>query len=144
MENETLRAYKIGALRDTKKRSFIGRKPDGSIHLLLWGKDKEWMHDRVIANSNGNCQGCTMSHFVLRDYLQWDHMNNKPWNRCDCENNARAVCRSFHELRHTKREREHVQPCGGIDLHEFFESGGLSAVQHRVRREERDEQDCIA
>lgn len=115
----TERAYKVGALRDKHKRSFIGRKPDGSMHLLLFGMDKNWMHERVMSNAAGRCQGCPISHYVGA-WLEWDHLNHKQWNRCDCERNGRGVCNPFHTRRHTRREREEIPPCPGTDIEEFL------------------------
>jgi hypothetical protein len=110
---ETTLAYKLGLLLDHKKRSFIGAKPDGSLHLLLWGADKLIQHDRVMTRDGWTCQGCKPKHYIGQ-VSQWDHVNHKLWNRCDDLGNARTVCEGYHRARHLHRKHEVLPGCPGI------------------------------
>jgi hypothetical protein len=112
-ETETKAAYTCKALVDKRKRSFIGRKPDGSLHLMLAGEDKTRMWDQIMTRDRSMCRGCPTAHYVGA-FGEWDHMHHKTWDRCDCAANGRCVCSAFHLRRHVVRFREEFKPCRGV------------------------------
>lgn len=114
---ETKAAYACGALTDKKKRSFIGRKPDGTLHLMLFGEDKTRMHDEIMSRDRCICRGCPKPHYV-GPFGEWDHLRHQLWNRCDDAANGRCVCSGFHVKRHGpqswKLPKEKFEPCVGV------------------------------
>lgn len=96
---ETAKAYEEGRLTDRKKRSFIGRGPDGTLHELLAGEDKSRRRSAVMERAGGLCQGCEPAHFLGEDG-EWHHIQSGLSGRCDCLHNARWVCADFHRKRH--------------------------------------------
>src|SRR5256885_13010604 len=96
---ETRAAYQSGSFTDKRKRSFIGRGPDGTLHELLAGEDKSRRYREVMDASQGICQGCATAHYVGA-MGEWDHRKGGLTSRCDCLHNARRVCADFHRKRH--------------------------------------------
>src|SRR2546425_437313 len=99
---ETNKAYREGRLTDPRKRSFIGRSTDGSLHDLLSGADKERRYREVMERAKGLCQGCPRPHYVGA-MGQWHHV----WTpgkvmRCDCLHSALWACEPWHLKEHVR------------------------------------------
>ncbi len=116
----TSEALDYGTLAD--HRSFISQpkiikgeceKPEP--HLILYGKDKGPIRAEIFrrnreANGGVNrCWKCSKQvfEFITSDGVEewrgeWDHIRNKPGERCDCPANGRVVCRKCHSDRHPR------------------------------------------
>jgi hypothetical protein len=95
-------------------------------HVLLYGKDKTMMRDRIFQRNrdanNGlyRCDGCTNQ--VAKDEYpswtppghnglgEWHHVRHRAGERCDCMANATILCRLCHRPRHPQTQfREGVR-----------------------------------
>jgi hypothetical protein len=115
-EAETREAYETGKFTDRKKRSFIGRRSDGTQHLLLAGEDKSRTRDEIFERDKGICTLCPVPHYVGKIHGEWDHVRHMPWERCDCPSNGRVACKRSHVNRHTVRKKEELPVCPGVRL----------------------------
>lgn len=96
---ETERAYEDARFTDKRKRSFIGRDPQGALHELLAGEDKSRRYVEIMDRAAGYCQGCPTQHYI-GSLGEWDHIRAGLSGRCDCAHNGRWVCAEFHRKRH--------------------------------------------
>jgi hypothetical protein len=118
-----------GDLLLTDKRSFIsqpkaipgdhnfaaGETFAPKPHLILYGKDKGPIRAEIFrrnreANGGVNrCWNCSKQVYEAVRYEEanyflgeWDHIRNKPGERCDCCENGRVSCRACHSERHPR------------------------------------------
>jgi hypothetical protein len=101
------------------KRSFISQpkliKGEGEAHshYVVWGKDKATVRAEIFqrnreANGGHNiCCKCGRrisegepGGWTLRG--EWNHIRNKPGERCDCPENGECLCPRCHRERHPK------------------------------------------
>ena len=87
------------------RRSFVGRRSDGTVHLFLKGNDMSEQRDRVIERANWQCQiGEHSIGAFVRDDGEMDHIVGGNVLRCDCLHNLRRVC-EMHHRRKNQRKR---------------------------------------
>ena len=122
-ERATREALATGFLED--RRSFIsqpkaikGECDEPKPHLLLQGKDKGPIRAEIFRRNreeNGGLNRCwKCKRHVFEENLywsgpdgvvrsgEWDHIRNKPGERCDCPENGRVACRECHKERHPR------------------------------------------
>lgn len=60
--------------------------------------------NRVKWNGTNRCDKCELSVTEGPSCFtgEWDHIRNKPGERCDCPENGRVACRACHKERHPK------------------------------------------
>ena len=103
--------YLTGILDHAFRRAEIYRQAGGEVQLIIEpGKQRI---QQAINIRSAMCQGCERPHPVSWYDSEWDHLNHKQWNRCDCVENGRIVCRAFHQRRHLLRKKEEIAPCPG-------------------------------
>ena len=110
---ETANAYERGQYVDKRKRSFVGRASDGSLHDLLFGEDKSRRRREVIEKFRGVCSGCKTGHYIGA-LGEWHH-RWRPGHvpRCDCIASAMWVCNSWHVRYTMARKHSEVTSCPG-------------------------------
>lgn len=80
-------------------------------HLLLKGADKGAMRAEIFRRdreANGGINRCWDCGLMVEEHPgdhmafpgEWDHINSKPGQRCDCAPNGRVSCRQSHRARH--------------------------------------------
>lgn len=87
----------------------------GGPHLILYGEDKGPIRAEIFRRNreaNGGVNRCwkcgaevleSVTYESTVHYLgEWDHIRNKPGERCDCPENGRVACRRCHSERHPK------------------------------------------
>lgn len=81
---------------------FLDRKSfvSGKGCLYLEGKDKSNQRWEVFEAAEGTCWDCGV--FASWETGQWDHIKNKPGERCDCLHNSRWSCAACHRKRHVQ------------------------------------------
>jgi hypothetical protein len=83
-------------------------------HLVLYGEhDKGIIRAEIFRENrqaNGginrcwNCGQAVLEHetWITMELGEWDHIRNKPGERCDCVANGRVSCRECHRKRHPR------------------------------------------
>lgn len=81
-------------------------------HLVLYGKEDKarvraeiFRRNREENGGNNKCWKCGCPLYEIATWNggpvgEWDHIRNKPGERCDCPENGRVACRACHKPRH--------------------------------------------
>jgi hypothetical protein len=92
------------------RRSVIGRRMDGSLHVRLFGRDMIALHERVFERDGHRCVDCgwpyagrswTYCELVQRGDIHLELSHNIPRGRggSDTEENTACRCRICHRKR---------------------------------------------
>lgn len=101
------------AWRPKDKRSFlsqakliVGECDQPMYHIIAYGEDKAPIRAEIFRRNreeNGGVNRCWKCRKRVTEQTgEWDHIRNKPGERCDCPENGRVACRDCHRLRHTR------------------------------------------
>ena len=80
------------------RRSYCGRRKDGTYHFILFGRDKENWRNAVLCGltyCNACGRHCTWNSEV-------DHKSSGEVHRCDCLENGQKLCHNCHEGKHPR------------------------------------------
>jgi hypothetical protein len=107
--------WKPGTTFVSKPKIIKGECTEPKAHLLLIGEDKAsiraeiFRRNREENDGENRCWNCGTSVFEIAPdefcfaYVgEWDHIRNKPGERCDCVENGRVACQSCHLERHPR------------------------------------------
>lgn len=73
------------------RRSYIVRRKDGTLHFILFGKDKEERRIRCRLRAKYKCERCgNLCPITGED----DHKTSGDVHRCDCDANSQWLCTS--------------------------------------------------
>ena len=70
------------------RRSYCGRRKDGSYHFILFGNDKSQWRLRILMRSKKFCEHCGLSTLSGEAH----HKSSGDVNRCDCDENGCYLC----------------------------------------------------
>jgi hypothetical protein len=67
----------------------------------LYGQDKSARRRDIAEAAGYQCQGCSTTHTLQWEDGEWDHiLGGHGKQHCDCKENGRWVCWSFHRAKH--------------------------------------------
>lgn len=126
----SIERFGIKGLRNGRWRpefSFISQPKQisghGGAHLILSKRDPSYAQQigearaavfRCNREANGGVNRCWRCKVVVNPHPhvdiiipytprgEWDHIRNKPGERCDCPENGRVLCQTCHRKRHPK------------------------------------------